>query len=256
MGAVCVRGDNGDDYVPPIGTSITTKQVESSTDDSSKPAMTFENYKSFKFVKNIKEHYTIGKELGSGSFGSVYMTEHNQTKVPAAIKVIKKAKLKENEVYMDLMRNELTVLEKTDHPHIVRVFEILEDKNHFYVVMEFMSGGDLMGKVEKIKQFSEDHAAMILHQVLLALNYMHAKQVSHRDLKPDNLMVLEGENPEDIMIKLTDFGFACFFDPHQKMDVIVGTPIYMSPELVEGYEYDCRVDVWSLGVIAHILLTG
>jgi calcium-dependent protein kinase len=112
--------------------------------------MTFEKYKSFKWINNIQEHYKVGKELGSGSFGSVYATENIQTKVPAAIKIIKKNKLKENEVYMDLMRNELTVLEKCDHPHITRVFELMEDSKNFYVVMEFLAGGDLMGQVEKI----------------------------------------------------------------------------------------------------------
>lgn len=91
---------------------------------------------------------------------------------------------------------------------------------------------------------------------MLALNYMHGKNVTHRDLKPENLMVEERENPEDLFIKLTDFGFACFFDPSRKMDVILGTPIYMSPELARGEDYDCRVDVWSLGVIAHVLLCG
>jgi serine/threonine protein kinase len=82
-----------------------------------------------------------------------------QTKIPGAIKVIKKSKLNENEVYMDLMRNELTVLERCDHPHITRVFELMEDTKHFYVVMEFLSGGDLMGQVEKIHQFSEEQAS-------------------------------------------------------------------------------------------------
>lgn len=170
--------------------------------------------------------------------------------------MISKAKLKEDEVYMDLMRNELTVLEKTDHPHITRVFELLEDNRNFYVVMEFLTGGDLMGRVEKIKKFSESHVASIIHQVMLALCYMHGKDVTHRDLKPENLMIMDRESEDDIFIKLTDFGFACFFDPSRKMDVILGTPVYMAPELARGEEYDCRVDVWSLGVITHLLLCG
>lgn len=90
---------------------------------------------------------------------------------------------------MELMRNELLVLEKTDHPHITRVFELLEDKKHFFVVMEFMSDGNLLDKVVDMDHFSEDHAAMVVHQVMLALNYMHQQKISHRDLKPDNIMV-------------------------------------------------------------------
>jgi len=69
-------------------------------------------------------------------------------------------------------------------------------------------------------------------------------------------MITEGEKPDDLFIKLTDFGFATFFDPNHKLDMILGTPVYMAPELANGVEYDCRVDVWSLGVIAHILLVG
>lgn len=83
---------------------------------------------------------------------------------------------------------------------------------------------------------------------------MHNLKITHRDLKPDNLMC-NGED-DNLIIKLTDFGFACFFDPKKKMDVILGTPIYMAPELVEGKSYDARVDVWSLGCIVYILLCG
>lgn len=83
---------------------------DSTIDPALVKAITFDSYRKFKWINHIEEHYVLGKELGHGSFGSVYKTENQQTKVPAAIKVIKKAKLKENEVYMDLMRNELTVL--------------------------------------------------------------------------------------------------------------------------------------------------
>lgn len=131
----------------------------------------------------------MGRELGAGSFGTVNLAKHKATDRKVAIKVIKKKKLEENDVYMELMRNELLVLEMTDHPHITRVFELLEDKKHFFVVMEFMGDGNLLDKVVEMDHFSEDHAAMIVHQVMLALNYMHQQKISHRDLKPDNIMV-------------------------------------------------------------------
>jgi len=119
------------------------------TNDKLERSLSFKNYKGFKHVENIS-HYKIGKELGHGSFGSVYYAKNKDTKVPVAIKIIKKSKLAENEVYIELLRNELFVLEKTDHPHITRVFEILEDKRNFYVVMEFLSGGNLMDKIISI----------------------------------------------------------------------------------------------------------
>ena len=86
---------------------------------------------------------------------------------------------------------------------------------------------------------------------------MHSNNVTHRDLKPENLMVVSlGQENNELFIKLTDFGFACFFDPKEKMDIILGTPLYMAPELADNDYYDCRVDVWSLGVITYILLIG
>lgn len=176
------------------------------------------------------------------------------TQQQVAIKIIRKKKIAENSAYMELMRNELFVLEKTDHPHVVRVFEILETKGKFFVVMEFLNEGDLMGKVMKMHNFSEDHAAMIVDQILHALCYIHSQNVTHRDLKPDNIMCIgDGDN---MQIKLTDFGFACFFNPNKKMDISLGTPYYMAPELVDGREYNQKVDIWSLGCISYMLLSG
>ena len=157
---------------------------------------------------------------------------------------------------MELMRNELAVLEKTDHPNITRVFELLEDKQHFYVVMEYMSEGNLLDKVVKCDHFTEDIAAKTVYQIMLALNYMHQQKITHRDLKPDNIMCQVDQSSEELTVKLTDFGFACFFDPNQKMDLNLGTPMYMAPELVNNDDYTEKVDVWALGCIVFILLTG
>lgn len=88
---------------------------------------------------------------------------------------------------------------------------------------------------------------------MLALNYMHGQNITHRDLKPENLLCEEGDEHK---IKLTDFGFACQFNPDIKMELSLGSPLYMSPELVKEVEYDQRVDVWSIGVIAYILMCG
>ena len=153
------------------------------------------------------------------------------------------------------MHNELEVLEKTDHPHITRVFELLEDKHNFYVVMEYLKGGNLLDKIISLSKFSENQAAMIINQIMLAVNYMHKQNMSHRDLKLENLMCLS-EDSEDLNVKLTDFGFATFFDPKHKKNLSLGSPLYMAPELVMEAEYDQKVDVWSLGCIIYILLSG
>jgi calcium-dependent protein kinase len=154
------------------------------------------------------------------------------------------------------MLNELEVLEKADHPNITRVFELLEDNRHYFVIMELCSGGNLLEKVIERQRITEKIAADIILQILLALNYMHSQKMMHRDLKPENMLVQDYQDSDRINIKLTDFGFATVFKKGEKLDLALGSPLYMAPELCEEKEYDNRVDVWSTGVIAFILLSG
>ncbi len=133
-------------------------------DDSAINKMiSFRNYKGFKQIDKIKEFYKLGDELGSGSFGSVFLAVNKLTDKDVAIKVIKKKKIKEAKVYYELLQNELLVLEKTDHPHITRVFEILENNKNYFVVMELVRGGNLLEKIIKAQRFTEDHVCMIVH---------------------------------------------------------------------------------------------
>jgi len=149
----------------------------------------FKAAKGFKKINNITDMYTIGKELGAGAFGAVRVGQHKATKVVVAIKIIKKVKLQESEIYQELMKNELQILEAADHPNITRVFELMEDRKCYYVVMEFCSGGNLLDVVVKQKKMTERVACDVIYQILLALNYMHTKNMMHRDLKPENLLV-------------------------------------------------------------------
>jgi calcium-dependent protein kinase len=153
------------------------------------------------------------------------------------------------------MDQELKVLEEVDHPHITRVFALLEDSVHYFVVMEAVSGGNLLERVCKLKKFNEFKAASIAKQIMLALNYMHTKNIAHRDLKPENILC-QSADPEDTRVKLTDFGFSIFLNPEKKASLALGSPLYMAPELVREESYDKGVDVWALGCIVYILLTG
>ena len=195
------------------------------------------------------------KEIGNGSFGSVKLGQHRLSNVPCAIKVIKKSSLKVAKVYQELSKNELSVLEETVHPHITRVFELMEDMRNYYIIMELVSGGNLFDKIMKYKTFSEGQAASVIKQLCLALNYMHKKNIMHRDLKPENLLCEENDDHQ-IVIKLTDFGFATYFDPEKQETLSLGSPLYMAPELCKEEQYDNKVDVWSTGVITYALLTG
>ena len=111
------------------------------------------------------------------------------------------------------------MLEKTIHPHITRIFELLEDARNYYIVMEVITGGNLLQKIGSLGAFTESQACTVIKQLLLALNYMHSMQIMHRDLKPENILCEENADDVDnknIQIKLTDFGFATKYDPEKK----------------------------------------
>ena len=135
----------------------------------------------------------------------------------------------------------------------------MEDEKNYYIIMEMITGGNLLNKVSAVKKFTESMAANVIHQLLLALNYMHNLSIMHRDLKPENILCEENADDlddNDIQIKLTDFGFATKYDANKKQTLSLGSPLYMAPELCREQQYDNKVDVWSAGVIAYVLMTG
>lgn len=217
--------------------------------------LSFQSQKSFKTIDKLTDHYKVQKELGSGAFGSVRLGMHKKSGVPCAIKIIRKQSLMVADVYKELNKNELQVLEETIHPYITRVFELMEDSRCYYIVMELITGGNLFEKIRQMQSFSEQQCAGIIHQLCLALNYMHGLGIMHRDLKPENLMC-ETFDEDQIIIKLTDFGFATHFDPDQPQTLSLGSPLYMAPELTQEKSYDNKVDVWAVGVILYVLMTG
>lgn len=121
------------------------------------------------------------------------------------------------------------MLKELSHPNIMNVFEILHDKDNFYICMEILEGGEVFDRIEKKQNYSEKDACGIIKQVLLAVNYMHQKKIVHRDLKPQNIMLSSKDSFDDI--KITDFGFACTFNPEEGLNLKLGSPIFMAPEL-------------------------
>ena len=216
----------------------------------------FNDFKGFKKITNIKDHYNIQNVLGKGTFGEVYKATHVKAGFTCAVKCIDKEKLKSNEVYFELMMNELGVLQKTSHPHIMRIFELFEDDHTFFIVSEFIKGGELFDRIVNLKKFDEQTAAYVINQILLALNYIHSNKIMHRDLKPENIL-LESEKVDNLNIKLSDFGFATYYQPNGEGESLqCGSPLYMAPEIIKNEDYTEKVDIWSTGVITYILLSG
>ncbi len=151
-----------------------------------------------------------------------------------------------------------------DHPNIIKLYEIFEDKKYYYIIMEFMNGGELFEKItdeEFYSDFTEKDAANLMEQVFSGINYCHSKGIAHRDLKPENLLLEGGVSAADLggktrfKVKIIDFGTSQAFEKGEKMEAKYGTPYYIAPEVLKK-SYNEKCDIWSLGVILYILLVG
>lgn len=145
-------------------------------------------------------------------------------------------------------------MRKADHPNIINFYEIYSDENHFHIVTEYCEGGELFEHIIDKGTISEKEAANIILKIVSALRHLHLKNICHRDLKPENILFeYKGKKPE---IKVIDFGLSKYFTEKSKiMTTKIGTPYYISPEILEG-KYDKNCDMWSLGVITYIMLCG
>ena len=153
-----------------------------------------------------------------------------------------------------MLFNEYNILRDVDHPNIIKIFELWEDDVYYYIVTEYLSGGEIYKSISKRTKFTEIDCATIIKQVLLALNYCHKGNIVHRDLKPENIL-FETED-ENSQIKLVDFGFAEVFNPKKGMKDILGTPLFIAPEIISSKKYGSKADIWSLGVVTYFLLSG
>ena len=222
------------------------------------------NFKGFHKVDNVSQLYSFEKVIGAGVFGKVYEATHLAARQKCALKVISKARMSEDRVHEDLLKQELAALERISHPYIVRVMDLFEDDQSIYVALELLPHGNLIQVLSKIRKcgasFTERDAANLVWQMLLAVSYVHEAGMIHRDIKMENVMVdmrpSKGDpNSADMVCKLSDFGFACMADTVDD-HLSCGTPLYMAPEMIEANGYDQKVDIWSLGVIVFAMLTS
>ena len=200
----------------------------------------------------LLESYDVIRQLGKGGFGKVYEVRHKKTGEIRACKHLSKLNIKNLEKF----KNEIELLRKMDHPNIVKLYEIFESDRSLYLIMEECKGGEVFSKIiERINaklMYSEKDAANIIKQVISCINYCHNKNICHRDLKPENLLYLKDGPEKDNIIKVIDFGLS---QNNNKLKSKVGTAYYVSPEVLRG-NYTEKCDIWSVGVILYLLLTG
>mmetsp|Transcript_20264 Transcript_20264/g.58756 ORF Transcript_20264/g.58756 Transcript_20264/m.58756 type:complete len:512 (-) Transcript_20264:294-1829(-) len=199
----------------------------------------------------VDEAYDLQQQIGEGSFGSVCMATHRLTGVVRAMKTVRKG----SPTQVQALRKEISVMASMDHPNIIQLFETFEDRQCIHFAMELASGGELFDHIVKARQFSERRAAIIMRQILRAVNYMHDSGVAHRDIKPENFLFATKAPLENNTLKLIDFGLACPCRTGHMLKSKVGTQIYMAPQVMMG-RYDKMCDMWSVGVVMYVLLCG
>jgi aurora kinase len=198
--------------------------------------------------------FEILKELGSGSFGNVYLVRHKKTQCEYAIKAIDKRN-KTNQEEKPYFRREVEVMYKIHHPNVVKLYGHFEDNNYCYFIMEYISKGNVYNLLptDKKKRLSTKVCASIIKDVICAIYFLHNMKppIIHRDIKPENVLLSDG-----LVAKLTDFGWSNYIQEDEKRTTVCGTPIYLAPEILLEQGHDEAVDLWCIGVLLFELTTA
>ena len=219
---------------------------------------------------------TLDKLLGKGAFGEVHLTKLAGDDKYYATKVYDREKVEPTPA-MKYLKNEISIMHSLDHPNIIKLIKVKKTKKHFYIVTEFANGGDIEGLLAKYqekhgKPFSEEIVQYLMRQIISAFQYMHSKNIMHRDIKLENILV-NFDNEEDkqnlnimkAVVKIIDFGFACKIEKNALTYTAVGSCLNMDPMIlkkltchgkVRELGYDMKADIWSLGTICYQMLIG
>ncbi|KAI8096632.1 kinase-like domain-containing protein [Halteromyces radiatus] len=198
-----------------------------------------------------KQNYEFAEELGAGTFGSVKRAKRIFDKKEVAIKVIPKKIVKG---HYDMVFDEMKVLQKLNHPNVIGFYDWFESRDKFYLVFELATGGELFERLFERGKFTEKDAVLVIKSVLTGLEYLHAHDVVHRDMKPENLLFKNSDSDADLVI--CDFGIAKAGDEDSSLNTVCGSPGYVAPEVLLRKSYGAPVDMWAIGVITYTLLCG
>lgn len=197
--------------------------------------------------------FEIGKPLGKGKFGRVYLAKERTNAFVCALKVLHKSELQQGKVEKQV-RREIEIHSNLRHPNILRFYGHFHDSKRIFLILEYAGKGELYKHLRRENKFQEWKAAQYIAQMAAALTYLHKKHVMHRDIKPENILVgIHGE------IKISDFGWSVHA-PNNRRNTMCGTLDYLPPEMIKpGSQenfYSEKVDLWSLGVLTYEFLVG
>ena len=203
--------------------------------------------------KSLFDKYEVKQKIGKGKFGLVKAGINKETKKPVAIKIMAKKNMDKSD--MELAKVEIDILKISQHPNIIKLYDVFENENYIYIIMENCSGGDLLSYFEYHDyELPETKVCEIIHKLSMAVYYLHSYGIVHRDLKPENILMTDLSDSADI--RLLDFGLSKIIGNDEKCTEPYGTLSFVAPEVLQGKPYDKSVDLWSIGIIAFLLLCG
>ncbi|RWR74816.1 CBL-interacting protein kinase 18 [Cinnamomum micranthum f. kanehirae] len=205
-------------------------------------------------VKRRVGKYEVGRTIGEGTFAKVKFARNSETGEPVALKILDREKVLKHKMVEQINR-EIATMKLIKHPNVVQLYEVMGSKTKIFIVLEFITGGELFDKIVNYGRMKEDEARRYFHQLINAVDYCHSRGVYHRDLKPENLLLDACGN-----LKISDFGLSAL-SQQMKDDGLLhttcGTPNYVAPEVLNDRGYDgATADLWSCGVILFVLLAG
>ncbi|XP_034244738.1 ovarian-specific serine/threonine-protein kinase Lok-like [Thrips palmi] len=233
-----------------------------------KPARAYEAYvfvdalmpQSTTIPHSVRKKYHISFRLGAGTFGEVSLVFNKVSKRPFALKTITKDMHSTGAVLNSCKKkllNELDILQTVNHPNVIKLMDVLDCKMEQFLILEYMEGKDLSHKIHDCQRLKEDTAKLYFYQISCGVEYLHSRGIIHRDLKPANILL--ATSSDETLVKLTDFGLSKVLSSFTMMKTLCGTKMYVAPEIVFGggsFEYTKQVDIWSLGVILYVCLSG
>ena len=203
--------------------------------------------------KSLFDKYEVKQKIGKGKFGLVKSGINKETNKPVAIKIMAKKNMDKSD--MELAKVEIDILKIAQHPNIIKLYDVFENENYIYIIMEYCSGGDLLSYFEHYEyELPETKVCEIIHKLSMAIYYLHSYGIVHRDLKPENILMTDLTSNADI--RLLDFGLSKIIGNDEKCTEPYGTLSFVAPEVLQGKPYDKSVDLWSIGIITFLLLCG
>ena len=211
------------------------------------------NLKKASGYSDLSDLYEIKEKIGNGKCGVVKKGINKVTGEEVAIKIMSKNDMSTFD--LEQVKNEVEILKIANHPNIIKLHKVFESVDYIYIIMEYCAGGDLFSYLEQ-RQFKlkEERAAQIIQQLSTAVYFLHEYGIIHRDLKPENILMTD--TSDTAKIKLLDFGLGKMVGPNELCEEFFGTLSYVSPEVLQSKPYNKSVDLWSIGVIAYLLVSG